>query len=205
MEKILMIILGLILDAIGVIFIYDARIIANRMFKQENQNKRSSDLKVLGFILAIIGTIIIYCVVKWKVEKWKFLLYVVKCFIKDIELIKRKLEEKGHIIELPNCYDNVNAEKNSYLQGEKAHSEFKVRMYKRSEEITKKVDALLTLNFDKEGKKDYIGGATFLELYDAFRNDKKIYLYNDIPKGILYDEILGFSPIVLNGNIDLIK
>ena len=34
---------------------------------------------------------------------------------------------------------------------------------------------------------------------------KKIYLYNPIPQGILYDEISGFSPIVINGNIELIK
>ena len=34
--------------------------------------------------------------------------------------------------------------------------------------------------------------------------NKKIYLYNDIPEGMLYDEISGFSPVVLHGNLDLI-
>ena len=28
---------------------------------------------------------------------------------------------------------------------------------------------------------------------------------NDIPKGILYDEIEGFSPIILKGNLSLVK
>ena len=64
------------------------------------------------------------------------------------------------------------------------------------------------LNFDKEKDgityKNYIGGATFLEMYDAFRLNKKIYLYNDIPSGMLYDEIEGFNPIVINGNLDLV-
>ena len=32
-------------------------------------------------------------------------------------------------------------------------------------------DAVLTLNFDKNGQKNYIGGATFLEVYDAW-NEK---------------------------------
>lgn len=48
---------------------------------------------------------------------------------------------------------------------------------------------------------NYIGGATFLEMYDAFRMGKKIYLYNPVPKGILEDEIIGFNPIIINGNI----
>ena len=35
--------------------------------------------------------------------------------------------------------------------------------------------------------------------------NKKIYLYNDIPEGMLYDEISGFSPIVINGDLNLVK
>ena len=42
-------------------------------------------------------------------------------------------------------------------------------------------------------------------MYDAFRMGKKIYMYNDIPEGILYDEISGFGPIIINGDLDLIK
>lgn len=78
-------------------------------------------------------------------------------------------------------------------------------MYRKSLETIKEMDAVLVLNYDKNGNKNYIGGATFLEMYEAFMNDKKIYLYNDIPEGMLYDEIEGFSPVILNGNLDLIK
>ena len=45
----------------------------------------------------------------------------------------------------------------------------------------------------------------FLEMYDAFRLGKNIYLYNDIPEGMLYDEIEGFNPIIINGNLEKIK
>lgn len=69
--------------------------------------------------------------------------------------------------------------------------------------------AVLVLNYDKnkDGKiyKNYIGGATFLEMYDAFRLGKKIFLMNDVPDGMLFDEIEGFNPIILKGNIDLVK
>ena len=42
-------------------------------------------------------------------------------------------------------------------------------------------------------------------MYDVFRLCKKIYLYNDIPNGMLYDEIEIFNPIIINGNLELIK
>lgn len=57
----------------------------------------------------------------------------------------------------------------------------------------------------KNNIENYIGGATFIELYEAFKNNKKIYLYHDIPKGMLFDEIASFEPIVINENLDLIK
>ena len=135
----------------------------------------------------------------------RILIICSKAFYKDIEAIKEKLEKMGHIVELPNSYDEPDAEKKSWDLGEKEHSEFKARMFKMSEERISKVDAVLTLNFDKHGMKNYIGGATFIEIYEAFMQHKKIYLYNDIPEGMLYDEIIGFSPIVLNGDLNLIK
>lgn len=93
--------------------------------------------------------------------------------------------------------------------GKEEHQKFKARMFKQSEKIISKMDAVLVLNFDKEKDnkllKNYIGGATFLEMYDAFRLNKKIFLFNDIPQGMLYDEVEGFNPIIINGNLDKIK
>lgn len=34
---------------------------------------------------------------------------------------------------------------------------------------------------------------------------KEIYLWNEIPEGILFDEISGFSPKIINENLDLVK
>ena len=135
----------------------------------------------------------------------KILIICSKAFYENIEPIKEKLEIMGHIIELPNSYYDGNVEEKAWKLGNKAHSEFKEKMFRMSKERIGKVEAVLTLNFDKNGKKNYISGATFLELYEAFMQNKKIYLYNDIPEGMLYDEISGFSPIVINGDLNLIK
>ena len=131
-----------------------------------------------------------------------------KQFYSKVDEIKKVLEKRDIQIFLPNCYDDPDTEKKMWNLSKEEHRKFKAKMFKRSEDVVKKVDAVLVLNFDKEkdGKlyKNYIGGATFLEMYDAFRVGKPIYLYNDIPLGMLYDEIDGFDPIVINGNLDLI-
>ena len=135
----------------------------------------------------------------------KILLICSKMFYGEIAPIKEKLESMGHIVELPNTYYEPDAERKSWKLGEGAHSEFKSRMFRMSADRIATMDAVLTLNFDKNGKKNYIGGATFLEIYEAFMNNKKIFFYNPIPEGMLFDEISAFSPIVLNGNLELVK
>lgn len=135
----------------------------------------------------------------------KILIICSKAFYKNIQPIKEKLEKMGHIAELPNSYYEPDAEKKSWELGRKEHAEFKERMFRMSEQRIATMDAVLTLNFDKSGKKNYIGGSTFIEIYEAFMKNKKIYLYNPIPEGMLYDEIAGFSPIVIEGDLNLIK
>ena len=139
----------------------------------------------------------------------KILIICSKEFYSNIKEIKNKLEIKGIEVYLPNCYDDPKTEERTKKLGKREHQEFKARMFKKSEDTIKNMDAVLVLNIDKEKEgttyKNYIGGATFLEMYDAFRYNKKIFLLNDIPTGILYDEIEGFSPIIIHGNFDLIK
>ena len=49
----------------------------------------------------------------------KILIICSKAFYKDIEPIKQKLEEMGHIVELPNSYYEPDAEKKSWDLGQK--------------------------------------------------------------------------------------
>lgn len=136
----------------------------------------------------------------------KLLIICSKRFYSSIPSIKEELEKNNIEIYLPNCYDDPTAEEKMWDLGEKEHQKFKEEMYKQSEEIIKNMDGVLVLNFDKSNEeKNYIGGATFLEIYDAFRLKKKVYLYNDIPKGMLYDEIQGFNPFIINGDLSKIK
>ena len=139
----------------------------------------------------------------------RILIICSKQFYPEIDNIKKYLESKNIDVYLPNCYDDPKAEQRMWNLGKEEHQKFKAKMYKQSEELIYEMDGVLVLNFDKNKNgiisRNYIGGATFLEMYDAFRLNKKIYLFNDIPEGMLYDEIEGFNPIIINGNLDLIK
>ena len=145
--------------------------------------------------------------VKQKLEKQNNKVFLPNCY--DDPLTEQKMWDLGKEVFMPNCYDAPDTESKMRDLGKDAHQEFKAKMYKQSENTISKMDAVLVLNFDKRKDdkvfKNYIGGATFLEMYDAFRLGKKIFLYNDIPEGILFDEIEGFNPIIINGNLELIK
>lgn len=60
MEKVILIIIGLIIATIGVICIFDARVITKTMFGFGDQNEGSTGLKILGFLVSITGALIIY-------------------------------------------------------------------------------------------------------------------------------------------------
>ena len=74
-------------------------------------------------------------------------------------------------------------------------------MIKRYYKIIQNSDAVLVLNFDKNGIKNYIGGNTFLEMGFAYVLNKPIYLVNPIPDMIYTDEIKAMQPKILNGDL----
>ena len=124
-----------------------------------------------------------------------------KAFYDRVLPIKDTLEKAGHVISLPNCFDDPGTEARYREMGEKEHAEWKAGMLRHSQDVIAAVDAVLVLNFDKNGQKSYIGGATFLEMYDAFRMNKTIYTYNSVPDGMLKDEIEGFEPIMIDQDL----
>ncbi len=133
----------------------------------------------------------------------KILLICSKAFYVKLLDFKTDLEKLKHEIFMPNCWDCPETE--AKYRGTEGHSNWKASMIKHSEEVIKNMDAVLVLNYDKNGQKNYIGGATFLEIYDAFRLGKKIFFINPLPEGMLKDELIGFNPIIINGDLTLIK
>lgn len=63
-------------------------------------------------------------------------------------------------------------------------------------------DAVLVLNFDKNGIKNYIGGNTLMEIGFAHVLDQKIFLFNPIPDmPYCKSEIEAVKPIILHADL----
>ena len=129
----------------------------------------------------------------------KVLLICSKAFYSKLTEYKVKLEQLVHEVFMPNCWDCPETE--AKFRGTREHAKFKAEMFRRSENTIKDMDGVLVLNFDKNEQKNYIGGATFLEIYDDFRMNKKIFFINEIPDNMLKDELIGFSPVVIDNDL----
>ena len=73
-----------------------------------------------------------------------------------------------------------------------------IRMYY---EMIKNSDAILIVNPEKNGIKNYIGANSFLEIGYAHALNKKIYILYDLPEqNYIYDELYAIEITVLNGD-----
>jgi hypothetical protein len=124
--------------------------------------------------------------------------------VKEISdyLLKQKYE-----IVYPNGYDEIRNYGNTLQE----KSDVKKSLYLESREKIKTVDEIIVLNYNKTKNnvvfKNYIGPATFLEMYETFIENKIIYLLNEMPdeSNIFYDDIKIMMPKLLHGNIKNIK
>ncbi len=128
-----------------------------------------------------------------------------RMFFNKVLPIKEELERFGHIVSFPNGYNTPNLEEEMKLLKESEYREWKSKMLKEDGELIKNNDAILVLNFEKNGIPNYIGEATFLEMFRSLDSNKKIFLYNPIPNNMLKDEIEGMNPIVISGNLSLVQ
>lgn len=58
------IIIALIIVAIGAVMIYDARILTEKWFSFGDQNEGSKAFKIVGWILTVIGCLIIFLAIR---------------------------------------------------------------------------------------------------------------------------------------------
>lgn len=123
-------------------------------------------------------------------------------FAQQMAETEDRLEEMGHEPLLPKSIEQ-------YIDGKTKNEAPKDKkekdLIRRHYDKIKKSDAVLFLNYDKNGIENYIGGNSLMELGFAHVLDKKIYLLNPIPEMRYSDEIEAVEPIVLDGNIDKIN
>ena len=60
MGKIILTIIGLVIAIIGIIMIFDARLLTQKFFGFGDQNEATAGFKIVGFLVAVIGGLIIF-------------------------------------------------------------------------------------------------------------------------------------------------
>lgn len=124
-------------------------------------------------------------------------------YMKKLEGLEHKVIVHEHYIksvrgEMPELMERVERE-HATLKREKNYIKWYHNAIKNS-------DAILVLNFDKNGIKNYVGGNTLMEIGFAHVNDKKIFLLNSIPEEVSYaDEIKAMVDVVIEGDLGKIQ
>lgn len=124
-------------------------------------------------------------------------------FLKEIEETEIKLQKMGLEVFVPEgltLHRQNNWSPPKTVKGRiigKIEHDFIRKHFK----VIEKSDAILVLNYTKDGIKNYIGPNTFLEIGVAYFLGKKIFLLNPIPKTYLWEEVSAMEPIILNNNL----
>lgn len=118
---------------------------------------------------------------------------------------KQELEQRGHEVFVSGFAD-------AYVgKTEKEKEELTLFHKNRKDAIRefwekiKKSDAILVLNFDRRGVKNYIGGNALMEIGFAHVLNKKIFLMNPVPEIEYYQsEIEAVKPVIIHGDLSKI-
>ncbi len=130
-------------------------------------------------------------------------------FVKEMVEWKRRLESAGHEVILHQHYIE---QADGGMRGLRQRMATEHAAVKREYDYIRwhyqtivESDAVLALNFDKNGVEHYIGGNTFLELGFAYVHHKKIFLLNPIPAMGYTEEIKAMEPILIHNDPNKIK
>ncbi|KKR79572.1 MAG: hypothetical protein UU25_C0011G0002 [Microgenomates group bacterium GW2011_GWB1_40_9] len=128
-------------------------------------------------------------------------------FHKEMRSVKEALEQRGHVVRVPmGTEEEVPIEakpgiSKDELIAAKIEYDFIRKHFKNIEES----DAILILNYPRKGIGGYIGGNTFLEMGHAFGLGKQIFVLYPLPVMDYEAEMHAMQPVVLNGDVTIIK
>lgn len=130
-------------------------------------------------------------------------------FAKKMLDVKKKLEEVGHLVFLP-C--DIEAHLNDpglvdKLELNHKHC-LKINVMKECFDLVAQSDAILVLNYLKNGISGYIGTSSLMEIGLAYHLNKKIFLLFKTPsrsEARWAHEVAIINPVVLNGSLQRIR
>jgi hypothetical protein len=118
--------------------------------------------------------------------------------------VREKLRALGHDAFITDLHQTMIGKNDDEIEKIKLHQKYNMDAIRAFWRMMQGADAVLILNLDKNGIKNYIGGNTLMEIGFAHVLNQKIFLLNPIPEmPYCKSEIEAMKPIIING--DLIK
>jgi hypothetical protein len=124
----------------------------------------------------------------------------------EITETMNKLESMGFEVEVPEGVKRREIrDKPGDGDKERANIKIKYDLIRSYFEKMKNYDAVLVVNPKKKDIYSYIGGNTLIEMAFAHILNKPLYVLYQIPDMQYTSEILAMNPIVLDGNLEILK
>lgn len=117
-----------------------------------------------------------------------------------------KLIELGHNAFITDLHTDMIGKTDLEIEKIKLHQKNTLDTISEFWDKMQDADAVLVLNFDKNGIKNYVGGNTLMEIGFAHVLKQKIFMLNPIPEmPYCKTEIESVKPIILNGDLKKIR
>ena len=117
-----------------------------------------------------------------------------------------KLKELGHDAFLSDLHKAMIGKTSAEIEKIKLRQKYTEDAIRKFWRMMQGADAVLALNYDKNGIKNYVGGNTLMEIGFAHVLNQKIFLLHPIPEmQYCKTEIEAVKPIILHGDLTKIK
>lgn len=118
---------------------------------------------------------------------------------------REKLQKFGHDAFLTDLHKAMVGRTEEEIEVIKLHQKNDMDAIREFWRMMQGADAVLVLNLDKNGIKNYIGGNTLMEIGFAHVLDQKIFMLNPIPDmPYCKTEIEAVKPIIIEGDLSRI-
>ena len=120
--------------------------------------------------------------------------------------VKAKLQELGHDAFVTDLHKAMVGKTDDEIEKIKLHQKYNMDAIREFWNMMQGADAVLVLNYDKNGIKNYVGGNTLMEIGFAHVLNQKVFMLNPIPEmPYCQTEIEAVKPIILNGDFSKIE
>lgn len=127
-------------------------------------------------------------------------------FTEKMVEVRDRLKEMGHDAFVTRLHEPFLGKSDEEKERIKLHQKNNCDAIREFWRMMQGADAVLVLNLDKNGVRNYIGGNTLMEIGFAHVLDQKIFLWNPIPDIPFYQtEIEAVKPVIIHGDLEKIR